>query len=82
MKASNYRVVYPGNPLFEKLKSQMRPDLQVGLNQITLIGGGADCDVKDCEGCGLPEDECDCGPCVWLGTRENCDGCEFIEDCS
>ena len=35
----NDRIVKEGDPLFEKLKSQMRPDLQKGLKQIVLIGG-------------------------------------------
>lgn len=40
MKArKNDRIVYPGDPLFEKLKSQMRPDIAEGLKSITLIGG-------------------------------------------
>ena len=34
-----------------------------------------------CEGCGLPKNKCECEPCVWLGTRENCYGCEYREDC-
>ena len=35
----NDRIVKEGDPIFEKLKSQMRPDLQKGLKQIVLIGG-------------------------------------------
>ena len=33
------RIVKEGDPIFEKLKSQMRPDLRKGLKQIVLIGG-------------------------------------------
>jgi hypothetical protein len=36
---------------------------------------------KFCEGCGLPIKECECEPCVWLGTRANCRGCPYQEDC-
>ena len=34
-----------------------------------------------CEGCGLPKNKCECEPCVWLGTREDCRGCPYREDC-
>ena len=33
------KVIHEGDPLFEKLKSQMRPDIAEGLKSITLIGG-------------------------------------------
>ena len=36
---------------------------------------------KYCEGCGELLSDCDCEPCVWLGTRENCRGCPYQEDC-
>lgn len=38
MKASKkHKVIREGDPLFEKLKSQMRPDIAKGLKSITLI---------------------------------------------
>ena len=38
MKASKkHKVIREGEPLFEKLKSQMRPDIAEGLKSITLI---------------------------------------------
>ena len=33
------RIVKEGDPIFEKLKSQMRLDFQKGLKQFVLIGG-------------------------------------------
>lgn len=36
---------------------------------------------KFCEGCGLPIKDCECEPCVWLGTRANCRGCPYQKDC-
>jgi hypothetical protein len=36
---------------------------------------------KFCEGCGLPIKQCECEPCVWLGTRKTCRGCPYQEDC-
>ena len=47
------KVIRKGDPLFEKLKSQMRPDIARGLKTITLI-------KADCEDCGLPRDKCEC----------------------
>jgi len=38
MKArKKHKVIREGDPLFEKLKSQMRPDIAKGLKSITLI---------------------------------------------
>ena len=38
MKANKkHKVIRKGDPLFEKLKSQMRPDIAEGLKSITLI---------------------------------------------
>jgi hypothetical protein len=38
MKASKkHKVIREGDPLFEKLKSQIRPDIAKGLKSITLI---------------------------------------------
>ncbi len=42
----NDRIVKEGDPLFEKLKSQMRPDLRKGLKQIVLIGGNKRCGAQ------------------------------------
>ncbi len=54
MKArKKHKIIREGDPLFEKLKSQMRPDIAAKVKTITLI-------KADCEGCGLPQDECEC----------------------
>ena len=38
MKArKKHKIIREGDPLFEKLKSQMRPDIAEGLKSITLI---------------------------------------------
>ncbi len=50
MKASKKnRVVREGDPLFEKLKSQMRPDIAKGLKTITLIKTKREEDWEECQ---------------------------------
>lgn len=54
MKArKKHKIIREGDPLFEKLKSQIRPDIAAKVKTITLI-------KAECEGGGLPQDECEC----------------------
>ena len=56
MKASKkHKVIREGDPLFEKLKSQMRPDIAEGLKSITLIKCKKEIDDNDTTTTGIPK---------------------------
>ena len=56
MKASKkHKVIREGNPLFEKLKSKMRPDIAEGLKSITLIKCKEEIDDNDTTTTGIPK---------------------------